>query len=903
MEAGFYARVRKLFDAVADLDPADRERALAASDAGPEVVARVRSMLDAAPADIAAPVAALMGALAEGEPGPGARLGAWTLERKIGEGGMGTVYAARRSDGHFEQDAAIKLLRGLPSAAALEYLARERQILASLTHPNIARLLDGGETPQGQPYLVMEYLDGVPIDRHCRERRPDAPALLRLLIPVCEAVAYAHARLVVHCDLKPSNILMRADGRPCLLDFGIARVLGDAERAQLSSVSQRARAFTPGFASPEQEAGGMVGTATDVYSLGRLIEHLAECAGVRPDIELRAVMARATAADRAARYDSAASLALDLRRYLACEPLQSMPPRLAYRSRKWLQRRWPLALAGALFALTVAGFTWQLARDRDRARAAEREALAERDRATAAEQTSRQISDFLVSMLDGANPDAGGEEVPVSVLVQQALQRIDTELAGQPAVQSALYATLGEVQDQLRIPDQAQASFEKAIALERPLGRPLELARLLSRLARHVRANASPEAALVPAREALAIYQQPGAQAPPAERVQAMLAVARNLLDSSEPAEGLRWLHDAVAAAEAIDKEGEVLAEALLALGTHLHQLGELAEAESSLRRAVAIYRALPDRPAERVNAQEMLARVLVSRKQMAEAEILLRDALAQRRALHGDDDVSIPWAIAGLARLLDDDGRSLEALALFAEAVELGARKLGADSVHHAVLLQNLARCQFRAGDFAHARANYRRSLAALTRLWGADHPGLASVRINLGMLLLAARDWNAARTELQAAEQSLAGRQPGNPRDLALVRILLAEADLGRGEVEAARGWLARVEGVDLSAPSLVHAEYQRARAWLVAADGDPAAANAAFAESEAAWDAALAKDNPRAVLVRLDRAEWLARAGNAAALAEARALAADIQAGVQDHLVPDSPLRARIARLLRR
>ena len=154
-----------------------------------------------------------------------------------------------------------------------------------------------------------------------------------------------------------------------------------------------------------------------------------------------------------------------------------------------------------------------------------------------------------------------------------------------------------------------------------------------------------------------------------------------------------------------------------------------------------------------------------------------------------------------------------------------------------------------------------------------------------------------------MQAAEQSLAGRQPGNPRDLALVRILLAEAELGRGEIEAGRRWLAQVEGVDLAAPSLVHAEFQRARAWLVAASGAPAAAKAAFGESEAAWDTALAKDNPRAVLVRLDRAEWLARAGDAASVAEAQTLAAEIQARVQDHLVPDSPLRARIARLLRR
>lgn len=183
MDAESYARIRALYDALADLDPAARERALAASDAGPEIVARVRRMLaqSGVTKEIEAPVVALMGSLAADATASGTTLGVWTLERKVGEGGMGTVYAARRSDGLYEQVAAVKLLRGIPSAIALEYLARERRILASLNHPNIARLLDGGTTPAGEPYIVMEYLDGVPIDRYCRARRPDLPILLRLL--------------------------------------------------------------------------------------------------------------------------------------------------------------------------------------------------------------------------------------------------------------------------------------------------------------------------------------------------------------------------------------------------------------------------------------------------------------------------------------------------------------------------------------------------------------------------------------------------------------------------------------------------------------------------------------------------------------------------------------------------
>jgi serine/threonine protein kinase len=188
---------------------------------------------------------------------------------------MGTVYLAQRSDGHFEQTAAIKVLRGIPSAAALDRLARERQILARLSHPHIARLLDGGATPQGQPFLVMEYIDGEPIDRFCARGKLSVAGVLGLLVTVCDAVTHAHAQLIIHCDLKPSNLLVGASGHVWLVDFGIARLLDlDDSRAPQSPVSQGAHGFTPRFSSPEQEAGEHVTTASDVFSLGRLMQEL-----------------------------------------------------------------------------------------------------------------------------------------------------------------------------------------------------------------------------------------------------------------------------------------------------------------------------------------------------------------------------------------------------------------------------------------------------------------------------------------------------------------------------------------------------------------------------------------------------------------------------------------------------
>lgn len=902
MDAETYARVRALYDELVDLDPVARGRALAASNAAPEVLDLVRSMLaqSGATIEIEAPVVALIGALAADASAQGTTLGAWTLERKIGEGGMGTVYAARRSDGHFEQAAAIKVLRGVPSALALEYLARERQILATLNHPNIARLLDGGTTPHGQPFLVMEYLDGEPIDRYCRQQRPAAPALLRLLITICEAVAHAHGRLVVHCDLKPSNILVLADGRPCLLDFGIARILGEADRGQPSSISQRARAFTPGFASPEQEAGGAVSTASDIYSLGRLLEHLLAWAGIAVDPELHAVIARATAPEPGARYESAAALAAELKRYLARLPLEAMPPRWAYRARKWWQRRWPVALTAALFALVVIGFTVQLARDRDRALAAEQTALAERDRAAAAEQAARQVSDFVVSILDGANPDAGGAEVPVSKLVEQALARIETELAGQPAIQAELYLTLGEVQTQLRDPPAAQASFERALAIERTLDRPLPLARTVWRLARHLRTNGQEAPAQERAREALSLYEALGGEAPAGERQQAQRLLGMSLMETAQTAEGLSLLHAAVQDAETVDPAGTDLGFALLDLGIALRQIGELEEAEQVLRRSVVLFGKLDAQSAETVDAQESLARLLVTRSKFVEAEALLRAALESRRVLHGADDVSVPWSLSQLGSVLDADGRSLEALPLYAEAVELGERKFGADTMHHAVLLQNQARSLFRAGALDEALAKYRRALAALLGSWGEDHVGVASVRTNLGQVLLATGAYAEALRVLESAERVQAARQPGNPVDLALVRVLLAEAHWRLGQREQARRWLAQVEQVELAVPSAVHAERLRVQALLASDGRDRAAILQAFQAAEAAWVEAVSAGDARAPLVRLHRAEWLARQGGAEDRAEARALAGQILAEIDARIVPDSAWRARIARL---
>lgn len=363
-QAGDYARIKALFNAVCDLPDAAAQRA-ALTDHGADAasVERVLALLGhgAAPTRFATPVAAAAMRWLDQELSPGDRLGAWTLEHEMGRGGMGRVFAARRSDGHYEQRAAIKVLLGYTGPEAQQRLMRERQILARLEHPNIARLLDGGTTPAGRPYLVMEFAEGEPISRHAEKQRLDLEARLRLVDAVCEALAYAHRQLVIHCDIKPGNVLVEVNGRVRLIDFGIARLEGEGEDA--------APAMTPAYASPEQEAGQPPGVASDIYSLGRLLhELLAPLRGRhRRGHELDAIVARATAADPAARYDSVTALQLDLQRLRAHQPVQALPQTVAYVATKLLRRRWPWALAAAAAALMTAGFTVRVVQERNEA--------------------------------------------------------------------------------------------------------------------------------------------------------------------------------------------------------------------------------------------------------------------------------------------------------------------------------------------------------------------------------------------------------------------------------------------------------------------------------------------------------------------------------------------------------
>ncbi len=403
--------LRELFDAVDALPAESQEAALRKLTNDEALIGQVLRICGHARADKTNFAAAVLNSAADisaklaEEIKPDDVLGTWKLIEKIGQGGMGSVFLAERADGAFEQRVAIKVIHGLPTTAAKARLTQERQILAGLTHPNIARLFDGGATPSGQPYLVMELIEGAALDAHCANKNATFLDVLKLLLPICETVAVAHQRLIVHCDIKPANILVTSANRPVLLDFGIASLLSaesnagniDVEKVVGAAASMPSKnestkltravmsadgamlAYTPRYASPEQKAGSAITTASDIFSLGRVLEELCEAdanfaataktAGLVNPLQLkmrevRAIIQKACAPLPSQRYSSAANMADDIRRVLHGENVAAASAIPGYTSRKWLGRYVVAMAVGIGFVAMAAGFSVRLVEEK-----------------------------------------------------------------------------------------------------------------------------------------------------------------------------------------------------------------------------------------------------------------------------------------------------------------------------------------------------------------------------------------------------------------------------------------------------------------------------------------------------------------------------------------------------------
>jgi len=500
-----------------------------------------------------------------GDPAEGVRVGPYRIVREVGRGGMGTVYLAVRSDDELQKRVALKVLkRGMDSDAIVQRFRSERQILASLEHPFISALLDGGTTADGLPYFAMEFVDGQPIDEFCESHQLDTTSRLELFRKICAAVQHAHQNLIIHCDIKPANVVVTADGTPKLLDFGIAKLLSAGAGSTLALTLDGAPLMTPEYASPEQVQGGAVTTATDVYSLGVLLYQLltgrlpyqltqrtpAEIARVvcdsipeRPSTavtrpsdgpvsadsqrlrrrltgDLDNIVLKALSKEPARRYASVDQFSEDVRRHLAGLPVLARRDTIGYRFTKFVRRNGAaVAAAGLLLVALVAGIittSWQ-------ARIAKRE----RERAERRFDDVRHLANVALFDIHDAIRDLPGATPARRLLVVKALEYLD-KLA-QDGAQADLrrelagaYVKVGDVQGRPLNPNLgdtagALASYRKAVSTYESIGAASssepalrrEMALACQRLSEILSAAGDTKEALVQARRSLALLQQP----------------------------------------------------------------------------------------------------------------------------------------------------------------------------------------------------------------------------------------------------------------------------------------------------------------------------------------------------------------------------------------------------------
>ena len=758
-----YRRVDAVFDALLDVPP-DEQMAFAEHAAGddPEVHAEVLRLLHAHRREgfLESPLP-IAGALLDDAVVPERRLpervGPWRIVRLLGRGGMGAVYLGERADGQFEQRAAVKIIqRGAPGM--LRRFLEERRILALLEHPGIARLIEGGVTADGMPYFAMEPVEGVPLTRYCDEHELSVPRRLELLAQVCDAVSYAHQHLVIHRDLKPSNILVTADGRPKLLDFGIAKLLSGRAGAALTDT--QLPAMTPEFAAPEQVRGEAVSTATDVYALGVLLYVLltdrypydvrgktfAELVRViceeeppkpssqalegrrrelRGDLDL--IVLTALRKEPARRYQTPAELAADLRRFHDGRPIQARADSPGYRLAKFAGRnRGALAAGAAVLALLAGG----LVRERGLRQRAELEA-----------QKAKEVGDWVVSVFDVADPtstarrDSG--EVTARALLARGTRRVDSSLAGQPEVQAQLRGVFGRAYTNLGLYNQAidqlQQALEQHTALYGPHSLQVaedreRLGEALMHLDRYEEAEPHLRAALEERRSRLG--EQSDATAEALDRL------ATSFQRQSRYADAEPLFRQALAIRRGLFGDTAVaVAVSFNNLGVLLLQKTAYPEAEAAYRQALAIERrSLGERHALTAEAEQNLAQVLQQQGQLAQAESLFRQALATKRLVLGNANPSVTINLNNLGDLLMKTGRLDEAETLVREALVLDRRMFGNSHSYVAAGLGNLAGVLKLKGEFAEAEKIYLQALAIDRERFGTAHRAIATDLNNLG-------------------------------------------------------------------------------------------------------------------------------------------------------------------------
>jgi eukaryotic-like serine/threonine-protein kinase len=757
--------------------------------------------------------------------GSGTEIGPYRLILELGSGGMGSVWLAERADGLMRRPVALKLphrpCQSARRAVLMERLSRERDILATLNHPHIARLYDAGLTEDGQPYLALEYVEGIRIDAYCHEHRLSIPDRLRLFLQVVDAVAHAHSKLTVHRDLKPANILVTSDRQARLLDFGIAKLLEDGAANETELTRMTGRALTPDYASPEQVRGDTIGTASDIYSLGVVLFEL--LTGKRP-YQLRRTSAAAleeavleaeapnpsTATDdpglrkmlrgdldtivRKAlnkqpehRYATANMLADDIERHLSSRPVQAQPDSGWYRLRKFVRRHRVPVAAGTAVAIgalaSLAAMLWQA-----------HLAIVERRRA-------EDIKAFVTSIFRDADPYQRANE-PLSVvgLLHQARARVDRELAGRPDQQVEMLILIGESLKNLQATDEAAQTLDRAVAVAGKSLVPGDRLSLEARVARlgllrfqgHAEQLRNELAQLLP----LLRTKTPDTA----------LLIPALLMQGHQDIDDARYDHAVAIGREALDlasrnsKPDDALTATcatVLALALeYAHQLDEARQVGARAVQLALAAHAGNTQNAEVIDARETHARILGELGQLAQAIDEIEQTVTAARAHFGEDAIEVGFFQHSMIKFLLEAGAVERARRLAEEDIAIFTKHREPGTYFEPVSRMTRANTHlaYRDGKSALADAQYARH--ELLGILPAEHPFVLRASVAVALAFAYQGRFAEASSQMESLPATLAdqGAQLLVSRARATVAHLRGN---DRQAVAAARSALSGITG----------------------------------------------------------------------------------------------------------
>ena len=710
----------------------------------------------------------------------GKRIGRYELISELGRGGMGAVYRARRADGAFEQEVAIKLfLQDLVSESARQRFETERQILASLEHPGIARLIDGGTTSDGTAFVVMELIEGESITHYCERHALDLQARLKLFQTICHTLEVAHEKGIVHRDIKPDNVLATAQGRTVLVDFGIAKVLRAEEFAgPLPATVQGLTALTPDYASPEQVRGQEIGVASDIYSLGVLLYEILTgsrpytthslspgeiernvCETIPPDPSSRVATMRAIPPsglednrklrgrlrgdlDRIVmtalrkqpqqRYQSAASFAADIGRYLSGMPVKARGASRLYRTGKFVVRHRLVVTATVIAFLALIGGLVAVSLQA-------REAQLQRDIAVQEASRARSAKDFLIELIGRADPYENSGSATLIGAIRQSIAGIDSRFKGQPQLEADMRYAIGFALQNLGEIEPAREQLEKSLALRRQHGTRLDVAEATTGLGIIDWWKSDFEAAEKYFRAALDLIDVDTSQQATVLRIDTLINFAGMLIDAGDYTRSETISRKAIAASS---EWAEVPPSTLATLW------GNLATAEEGNKKFDAAARSF-------------------------------EKTLQMQRKATGEMNPAYAVVLNNQAHLFVDQGQLESGIANLKQSLAIRRQTLGSNHPQVATALFNLAHVQTRAGDFVAAEGNALEAIKIAKDSYPPGHPRIGKAHQALADLYLQTHQLDLARKHARTAQTIYRKAAAVDPSWIEATDALLKEID----------------------------------------------------------------------------------------------------------------------------